>query len=382
MSFKLKDLEKFGKSYNLIALVFVIAVAGIALAMTGGLGQNIAGGFTTAYEGVKPSFYGVYYDGFAYEGTAFRGTQMDFDVDEPELGLPDLEGEMTSIFLPIDIGIGDIPDWVPQSRAIALENANTDPVNEYEWVIDDKAYRMEEYDLKWFMSVEAGFDSTWGLGSEAENQRWRNAEIWVRLDTSPDWIFEGADETYFTVAKITVDYVEKQGHDTGRIDVSPESQGTAMSLFYMPYGEGVNLDEEDFRGFAVGDSKLNPAIFRSELYTVFRLDDFGSQAWWEGISRKYESDVVTWELTVTVFVVGEWDVKDIQDISELTEGGYGREVKVVTTGVDIDWEELFSAENKLLMGLVVIALIAGTVIIGYGLAQGYGAGLARKGAVI
>jgi len=127
-----KTMKGLSKSSNLIALVFVIAVAGLALAFSGVLPQSISAGFTTAYEGVKPSFHGVYYEGFAYEGTAFRGTQMDFDVDDPEWGLPDLEGEMTSIFLPIDIGIGDIPDWVPQSRAIALETANTDPVNEYE----------------------------------------------------------------------------------------------------------------------------------------------------------------------------------------------------------------------------------------------------------
>jgi len=372
-----RDLKTIGQAYQIIALIIFIAVFGFILLRHGVMGYSISSGFTTAYEGVKPSFQGVYYENIAYE-QGIRGTQLNFDPDDPRTGLPDLEGEMTSIFLPKDVSFADIPDWVPQARAIALSDQTGEPVEEYEWIVDNTAYRMEEYDLKWFVSMEAGFDTYGIFDEEGNNQRWSNAEIWFKLDTSPNWIFEGADETHFTVAKIVVDYVEKEGHDIDRIDVSPESQGTAVSLFYMPYGEAINLDEENFRGFAVGKTRLNPEIFRNELYTMIRLDNFGSQAWWEGVSRKYSSDVVTWEFTVKVFVVGEWILKDIQDASELTEGGYGRQVQIETTGFTFDWIEFWSWDVKIGFLLAIIAVFIGIIFLIYAFATSYASALGGR----
>ncbi|MFW6109382.1 MAG: hypothetical protein ACOC6N_02930 [archaeon] len=372
-----KLLRGLGQTYQLVALIIFIAFAGLFLVRFG-IGQNIVTGRTTMFEGVLPSFHSVYYEGVAYDANGFRGTQMDFDVDDPNRGLPDLEGEMTSIFLPVDVGIEDIPDYVPKSRAIALQGADTDPVNIYTWQIDDTAYRMEEYDLKWFVSMEAGYDTIGRFDEEGNNQRWKNAEIWIRLDTSPTWYFEGADKTYFTVAKIKSDYVEVVGLDANRIDVSPEAIGTSLSLFYRPWGESLDLEEDDFNAFAVGETHLNPEIFRNELYTVLRLDDFGSQA--EGlVSRTYQGDIVTWEFTVKTFVVGEWKVQDVQDPSELEEGGYIRTVKKEETGLVINWDEVFSKENKILYVFIFLVIVVGTVIILYGLAQGYGVGMAMSG---
>jgi len=374
MSFNLKKRDE---AYNLIALILIVAVAGGAIWYLGVFPQSVTSGFTTAYEGVKPSFQGVYWGEVAYE-QGIRGTQLNFDPDDPRRGLPDLEGEMTTIFLPKDVSFGDVPSWIPQSRAIALADKSGDPVEVYEWIIDKTAYKMEEYDLKWFVSMEAGFDTYGIFDEEGNNQRWSNAEIWFKLDTSPNWIFEGADETYFTVAKIAVDYVEKDGHDKDQIDVSPESQGTAVSLFYMPYGESINVDEENFRGFAVGETHLNPEIFRNELYTMIRLDNFGTQAWWEGATRHYSSDVVTWEFTVKVFVVGQWELKDIQDASELIEGGYGRQVQIKQTGFVFDWVEFWSLELKLGVILATIAIFAGIILLIYAFATSYAKAMGRK----
>jgi len=374
----LKNLGKLGNLYNMFALVIIVTIAGGFYLIYGGTSLSIATGSASNYEGVKPSFYGVYYEGFAYEGSSFRGTQMDFDADDPRTGLPDLEGEMTTIFLPKDVSSNDVPNWVPESRALNLEYMSGKPVKVYQWTVDKIAYQMEEYDLKWFVSMEAGYDTFGIFDEEGNNQRWHNAEIWVKMDTNPSWIFEGADKTYFTVGKILVDYVEVEGHNTDKIDVSPESAGTAVSFFYAPYGEPIDLDEEDFRGFAIGETYLNPQVFRNELYVPLRLDDFGSQAWFEDLSRKYQGDIVTWEFTVKVFVFGEWELKDEQDITDLTEGGYGRRVKTTTTGADIKWEEILTTENKFIALIFILIITAGVVIIAYGLAQGYGAGLAMR----
>ncbi len=363
--------------------LWVMALAIIVIATTaflglGRMGFDITSGFTTAYEGVKPSFKGVYTEGYAFEGSSFRGTQMDFDLDDPKLYLPDIEGEMTSIFLPKDITYGSLPNWVPDSRAIAL-SALTPEVTVYEWDVGDKAYHMEEYDLKWFVSMEAGYDSQGFFDEEGNNQRYHNAEVWFELNTSPNWVFEGADKTYFTVAKIIVDYVYVDGHDKSIIDVSPESAGTAVSLFYMPYGEPINVDEETFKGFKAQDTRLNPELFRNKLYTMIRLDDFGTQAWLENlVSRRYQGDIVTWEFTVKVFVVGEWTLKDQQVTPELTEeGGYGRQVKIVTQG--INWDRLWSENDKLIMLLLAVAIGVGLLIILYAFVRGYAEGLGRRG---
>jgi len=367
-----------GSPGSLFMVLLFVCIA-LAIAIFGGLRLDVTTSYSSAYAGVKPSFHGVYVGGFAYESPGFRGTQMDFDLDDPKRGLPDLEGEMTTIFLPEKINPWELPDWVPESRLIGLSGGE-EPVNVYEWTIDDVAYRMEEYELKWFVGMEAGYDSVGIFDEEGNNQRWRNAEVWLKLDTSPSWIFEGADKTYFAVAKVQVDYVEVEGHDPSKIDVSPESHGTALSLFYLPYGEAIDLSEDTFIGYAVGETRLNPEVFRDQVFTMIRLDDFGTQAWYEGLTRKYMGDTAVWEFTVKVFVVGEWELKDVQDVSELVEEGYGRNAKIVTTGVQyrIPWGDLFNLQGKIVLFLIGIAVIMATLMIVYGMAQGFGAGVSAN----
>ena len=378
----MKINKKSSESLIMLGAVVIILIAGVGIASSG-FQFGISSGFTTAYEGVKPSFQGVYYQQRAHEQD-FRGTQMNWDADDDKKGLPDIEGEMTSIFLPIDVRASQIPDFIPQARAIALEDANTDPVNTYTWEIDNMAYKMEEYDLKWFVSLEAGYDSTGILqDAESDNQRYNDVEVWFKLDTSPSWIFEGADQSYFTVGKIEVDYVQKQGREIGKIDVSPESQGTAMTLFYQPYGSPVDFDEETWKGYESSGVRLNPEVFRDTLYTMIRLDDFGTQQDWGIGWIATEGDIVTWEFTVKVFVIGEWELIDVQDVSELEldeESGYGRESKFETVvGFDFErwWGENWTLETKLVTFFIAILLLAGVVIIAYGFATAYAGNLAR-----
>ena len=343
--------------YILIPILLGVAIIG---AWKGGLlGQSVVS-YTTGYDGVKPAFEGVLYEGNAYEGGTFtRGTFLDFDPDDPKFGMCNIEGEMTSIFLPKDLKLGEIPDYVPSSRVGLLDLMDTEP-KVYEWQIDKTLYKMEEYDLKWFISLEAGFDSEGAATNvEGNGQRYHGTEVWMRLETNPSWIFEGADRNYFAVAKIIPDYVEVEGHDVDKINVSPESQGSAMPLFYQPYGESIDLVTEDFTGFYSEGQLLNPALFRNQVYTLVKLQDFGTMGWFElPLNYKNMGDVVTWEFTVKVFVVGEWQLKDVQEIP----ADYGRKSKVVTHGLKVgEWTGLGDIFDTLQGKLLAAGIILTTI---------------------
>jgi len=342
-----------------VVIPILLGVAFIGAWKSGLLGQDVVG-YTTGYDGVKPAFEGVMYEGVAYEGgTWTRGTFLDFDPDDPRFDMCNLEGEMTSIFLPKDIGFGDLPSYIPPSRYSALDLMSTEP-KVYEWQIDKTLYKMEEYDLKWFISLEAGYDSE-GVATNAEGngKRYHNTEVWIRLETNPNWIFEGADRNYFAVAKIMPDWVEIGGHDLEKIDVTPESQGSAVSLFYQPYGEAISLEEEDFTGFYSEGQKLNPALFRNQVYTLVKLHDFGTMGWFElPLNYKNQGDVVTWEFTVKIFVVGEWELQDVQEIP----ADYHRTSKVTTQGVKVgEWTGLGDVFDTLQGKLLALGVILTTI---------------------
>ncbi|MFQ6076658.1 MAG: hypothetical protein ACE5Z5_11080 [Candidatus Bathyarchaeia archaeon] len=110
--------------------------------------------YSTAYEGSKGLFYGVHYNGKDYTASQTHGasqlrllgTTMLFDPDDSQKGLPNLEGEMTSIFIP-KTSIPSIPNWVPSDWRGDLSYINN-PQHVYEWEKQGDGfttyYRMEE----------------------------------------------------------------------------------------------------------------------------------------------------------------------------------------------------------------------------------------------
>jgi hypothetical protein len=352
---------------TMILVVIVIMIAGLGVSLY----RLSTIGYASAYEGAKGIFLGVYYQDQAYEGLDFRGTTMNFDVDDPKTGLPNVEGEMTTIFIPELTKYGDVPEWVPDSWKQTLDLYDNPVEDEvYEWEVQEEGethfYRMEKWLTKWYMSFEAGYD-TWGIigDTEGNNKRIRNMEVWFELETKPSWYFEDADRTYFAIAKIQVANVLVSGHSVDKIDITPESSGSSLFLFYEPYGGDPSYREEDFEGFTVDGTHLNPDFFGRTVYTMIELNDFGTQQYFEGLNVKTQSDVVTYEFTVHQFIVGKWIVQDIDDIPPLpdpddpeAEDGYGRTGKTTSVGVSFNFGEWLRTPNGIafIVGIVILII--------------------------
>lgn len=351
-----------GDTQTIILFLIVILIAGL-----GYRAYSLSTiGYASGYEGASASFIGVYYNEYAYEGTDFRGTTMNFDVDDPKWGKPNLIGEMTTIFIPENTRFSQIPEWVPDPWKYPLDLIDNPQEEEtYEWEVKEgdiiHFYRMEKWLTKWYVSFEAGFD-TWGIIGDAEgnNKRLRNMEVWFEIETKPSWYFEDAERTYFAIAKIEVANIKLEGHEIEKIDIIPESAGSSLFLFYEPYGGDPSYREDEFLGYATDGTHLNPDLFGRTVYTMIELTDFGTSAWVEAITQvKNQGDVVTYEFTVHQFVVGEWKVQDIQELPPLDdpESEYGRESKVIKVGFNVrEW--IVTPDGMMVLGMLFTLMIA------------------------
>ena len=310
-------------------------------------------GYTTAFEGAKATYHGIRYGGQYYTNTKKRDasmlrfdTQLKFDPDGFYTDQCNLEGEMTSVFIPAE-GRVEIPSaWVPQEwwgDTLLWEN----PRNVYEWNIESDDgfttfYRMEEWVTVWYISLEAGWDSgpdPLNLADEAQNRRYHDTEVWFEFDLKPSWYFEGADRAYFAIAKLKLQHVKVATQDIAgnqlapnpSLDFSPESAGSILFIYNEPFGLQRSTTEEEFTAFYHQARTLNPLYFRPQVYSYITLHDFGTIEWFDwGWWAK--GDVITLGFQVTQFVVGEWRVKDIDEIPE----DYGRKAKAGGAGLP-DW---------------------------------------------
>jgi len=307
-----------------------------------------AAGYPTAYEGAKAIFYGVRYGDLEYSAAekhdaslARFDTQLRFDPDGADVWQCNLYGEMTSVFVPDVRSIP--PDWVPSEWwRSTLDWRN--PRNVYEWrVVDDEGYihfyRMEEWLTVWFVSISAEWDSGpdfWRLDDEAQNRRYHDAEVWFMFDIRPVWYFEGAEKTYFAIAKIELMHVDVSAEDMAgneydpnpSMSFIPESVGSILYIYTSPFGGESAPGEDDFKRYYYRNATLNPQYFRDKVYAYITLADFGTEEWWEGLALKAKGDVVTLAFKVVLFVVGEWKVRDISELPE----DYGRHAKIGTWG--------------------------------------------------
>jgi len=336
--------------------------------------------YTTGYEGVKARFAGVSYEGENHKG-ALWGSTFNWDADDKTKGLPDITGEMTSVFIPkesvgaqpVTLGGKDISQWLLGTTTVK------NPVNTYEWELTKEGttalYVMEEWELRWFVSISCDPDLPdeveWAtFPSEIYKRRELvDVEIWFELDLSPVWYFEGTDTTYFAIAqlKLAEDVAmggrhHKEGYTEEEVNkelsITPMSRQSIVSIYRGLFGSDANRAEKEaysFRG-----KELNPDLFTDKVYAKLQLNDFGVSSWY-AMGNHWRGDVVTYAFAMRVFVIGQWTVKDVQDLPD----EYGRTSK--TGGLNVIAQNPFiqflgTPEGRLLMlllaGLVVFLVLA------------------------
>lgn len=325
----------------------MIGIVAFLLLFVGGgsiLNLSLDGGYISGFQGPKAEFKGVSYKSLEYTaGQRQEASQLSlqsnllFDADENDRDLPNIEGEMTTVFVPEE-SLEGYTTWIPAEwfKRNALIN---NPQRTYAWNISTgvnttKVYRMEQWVMKWYVSFSAHWDGRevvldWAnLGQNYRNY-YANAEIWFEFDIRPTWYIEGGGTAYFAVGKIQLaQSVLKESEDnTGTkhdadtlLSVIPESGGSALYIYSSLFGTGAaEVTEKTYQG-----KRLNPALFRDKVYAKISLANFGLRSWNEFGTVKTHGDVATFDFDLTVFVIGEWDVQDIQKIPD----DFGRTTKI------------------------------------------------------
>ena len=353
------------KALVVLFVIFIFLNGGLSalkVLSTGGVG------YISGYEGARARYAGVLWDN---EQTQTGDSTLFWDGDGVGSGCPAIVGEMTSVFVPqesvgeqpFSFGSGaDITDWLLGSTT------TRNPVQTYEWTFgegnDSSVYRMEEWRLKWYFSISAepsGAErpTSAHLGGWTRFSSWTQIEVWFELNVEPIWYFEGADHAYFAIAQLRVSDVavggkfggKESGYETEPLPecrVAPMSAGSVLPLYYGIFGSEANRAEKtayEYRG-----RRLNPQLFTDRVYTKYSLNDFGlSEKWDWGVFWK--GDVVTVGVDVNVFVVGEWKVKEIQELPE----DYGRDAKY--GGGGLGWGEMFFAMLNDPAGRLMLAIL-------------------------
>lgn len=349
------------------------------------------GGYSTAFEGPKATFYGVKYmpDGgsipieWSQASKPSLGsiksfdTTLGFDADAKDSGKPNLYGEMTSVFIP-ESSVNDLKPWVPFNQ-FGDQNNLVNPVGQpYQWNISGNAYYMQQWKLRWYVGISAEWEGgindipfVGGGYGEAPPQSvyhdgdnsYSNLELWFKFDTTPTWYYEKAQKTYFAIAKVELakpaDYygvtVQKGGlfsnnkvEPRNTVSITPESYST-FYVFDAPFGGNGYTEKQPYQ---YQGQALNPQYFKDESYIKVMLNHFGvyGGANWYGPSGFWcKGDALTLCFEVTVFSIGEWKVQDI----EVDPPDYGRFVRVDQSTDWLSW--LFSPST--LAWLVPLAII-------------------------
>ena len=280
-------------------------------------------GYTGGYEGVKASFSGLEWQYSSSEGAQdLGGTSFFFDADEPLWHACNLVGEMTNAFVPERSRPASwvLPEWWDTATQY-IKN----PVNTYTWDLPNPdnpdeiiAYEMQEWNLKMYLTITAEWDKPpsgpyMASDSEYGNQRYIGTKVWVELDVSPTWIFQGQPETYFAIGKVVcsdfeygkLGTTEEDYTSTNSISVTPESKTSYGYIYYQNYGKAGQVKEFDPNSYK--GRVLNPGLFTDKVYLKVSLNNFGTQyelagPVWDRTTIK-KGDAVTWGFDVHVFVV-------------------------------------------------------------------------------
>lgn len=349
--------------YGVIALVIFLILEG-----TNGAFHLLltTPSYSSGYEGAKAKFAGISQGSNNSIGQGWFDTSMSWDADLAGQGKPPIAGEMTSVFIPSEslakqpstlLG-NDIASWLLGA------SGQKNPVNTYDWSITSAdntttSYRMEEWALKWYFSISSEPVSKEIPGVGAFHSTARNSltdvRVWFQFDLAPVWYFENQTSAYFAIAEARLNNIQigmKQTDGTIRKNaeerVLPMSAGSVLPIYYGLYGSEANRAEKE--PYSYQGKILNPNLFTSRVYSAFTLADFGVDAWVGPFSPEYFSDVVTVGVDVNVFVIGEWKVKDVQEIPT----DYGRDSKTVTYP---DWlGQIFNSPEGRLLIVAIVAV--------------------------
>jgi hypothetical protein len=362
--------------------------------------MSIGGSYSNAYEGAKPSFAGISYNGKSYSASQSNpyysndGMGFSFKGDGPSAqyrGLPKIVGEMTPVFIPEATKAGDLPSQFdvggvkvnnPFTSSFGLIN---NPYQTYSWSITKGStktmYTMEEWKTKFYVSISANPDGGAVPFSNSEwdeaNGRYSDVKVWIKLDTTPTWYFQGQEKAYFAIAQVQLAAISYAGHNPDgtvqsshnpqRIIINPSSSSSAVTLYLRNFGVGGNEMADPDQIYSYKGSTLNPQYFGNEVYFCINLNSFGSQSWgtpyWDWASQ---GDVVSFDFTVTQFVVGQWTVKNIQQAPQ----GYGRQSSYDRTGIGVGLDQwlagVFSNPFTLMIIIgVIIIILAGILIFAF-----------------
>jgi len=325
----------------MLQTIVVLILATIILSSLGGgayLFSTQDLGYSSGFQNPKAQFVGVKYNDKKYTSTSHEGasqasfdTTLRFDADKDVWGKPNVIGEMTTVFVPKESLSGAI-SWIP-TEFLKRTDAIHNPEQTYSWNISGKTYKMEQWVLKYYISFSGEWDgdeSLWRaipiLGTRQRNY-YSNLEIWIEFDLTPTWYIEGGGTAYFAIGKIQVSDVKKYAKDnndhelTAETELSflPESEGASLYVYYGLWGVGgAESEAYKYQGKA-----LNPALFTNKVYAKLTLNNFGVTNWYDFPVVKTKGDAIVLGFSVTAFIIGEWDVKDIQNIPE----DFGRTTK-------------------------------------------------------
>ncbi len=330
----------------------------------------------TNYEGPRPLFYAITYQGRLYTNqnrynasSCVLDTTMLFDPDADTWGLGNLAGEETSIFIPRSDTVATLPSWVPSEWRNSLQQYvayGRNPVRTYNWTVRLSngtvlAYSMQEWLLKWYVSISYDWNSgdeaglCWGCG----DVRYHDTLVWFKIMLNPMWYYDNATQSYFGIAKIVVDNVKLEAKDKNggtirdeKLRVIPMSPGSILPLYDKPLGS--SLGDLENQVYSYKGRILNPSVFKPVVYTKVDLEDFGSHVTGHYITGKDAyGDVVTYSFNVYVFSVGVWKVRDIQQLPR----DYGRTPQTGHSGFPrLSWTAKLGIAG--LMGLIGLALVA------------------------
>jgi hypothetical protein len=364
------------------------------------------------YQTPRPVFYAVVQNGkVSYDNkpadfvvVSKLGGTLTYQIflrDKYKLPHGTIAGEMTSLFFP-----DQEPNNIPNDfRFVRYPQ----PYKTYKWNITRpdgyiELYAMYEYILYWFFT----FAYTWSGnavpgagGGETETQwcqafytyceakRYRNVFVWWKIDLRNVWYFEGQpNDTRVGLAKMVLiyykRYVDKTYSSDGRgpdqrfannIMTTPSAIGSYMPISDTFMGKEESDRTEKFTSYYYRGVRLNPNVFRPDVYTYVVLNNFGPEIDNNPPLGPYNvyGDAVAYGLQVHVFVVGTWVVKDYSSVPQ----DYGKPPQTSTSGSLLDFlKDPFFKYFLILILILIIGLIAIVIIFVFGI--GLGGILGRK----
>lgn len=354
---------------------FILSLFASLVCLVGGVGAQ--SGYTSAFEGPKAEFYGISYNGGLWsDDSRHSGTSsaqfdavLNFDADAASSGKPNIMGSMTTVYIPNNTIGGILAGWVP-SNWLNQHTYITNPRALHNWTIGDRTYQMQEYLLRYYVSLSAegsgGAGLISGSGEYPPQNQYQNGDnsydnlgVWIKFGLEPTWYIQGQGKAYFAIGKVQLaNVVDLAGHNTDGSDASPRS---SVSVYPSSDSAPVFITYEPFGGSSAAHEsyyyegkQLNPSYFTDSVYMKIDLSHFGLYGDWNTpgnpLSGVYcRGDVATFCFDITVFVIGDWSVQDIQDDPD----NFGNFVRADSSGTWLSW--LTSPE---VMPFVIIAIIA------------------------